>query len=77
MAGHQGCSATYFSVYWLDVTRDNADIPRDKLRRRTLAKMKEMGEKVRVKWQEIVSDKSIDENARDAILQQFIQEREL
>ena len=36
--------------------------------------MKEMGEKVQVKWQEIISDKSIDENARDAILQQFIRE---
>ena len=33
-----------------------------------------MGEKVRVKWQEIISDKSINENARDAILQQFIWE---
>ena len=74
VAGHQGCSATYFSIYWLDVTCDNADIPRDKLQRQTLAKMKEMGEKVRVKWQEIVSDKLINENARDAILQQFIWE---
>ena len=27
-----------------------------------------------MKWQEIISDKLIDENARDAILQQFIQE---
>ena len=27
-----------------------------------------------MKWQEIISNKSIDENARDAILQQFIQE---
>ena len=36
--------------------------------------MKEMGEKVQVKWQEIISDKLIDENARDTILQQFIWE---
>ena len=36
--------------------------------------MKEMGKKVQVKWQEIISNKSINENARDVILQQFIQE---
>ena len=36
--------------------------------------MKEMGEKVQVKWQEIISNKLINENARNVILQQFIQE---
>ena len=33
-----------------------------------------MEEKVQVKWQEIISDKLINENVRDVILQQFIQE---
>ena len=31
VAGYQSCSATYFSIYWLDVTHDNADIPQNKL----------------------------------------------
>jgi len=46
VSGHQGCQSKYFSVYWADITRENAGQKREGLQKRDLKWMKAQVAKV-------------------------------